>query len=379
MGAMEMSGPFWPLHLRSLAHLSSGSLAWASALAYVGPMIMAIVFTPWWGQVGDRIGHKSMLLRSLLALAATQYWIATSDSVLVILIARLMQGMLGGFIAAAQAYGAGLVDKESRGKLMAQLQVATALGSIGGPMIGGWLFEAFNFARVNEIAAIVCVACAVITVVVLPAAGETRSRGPVRQPLQAPLYTSAVTGLLFGIVLVQTGKMMPQAFFSIFAEDVLHATKLETGVCYGATAAGLCVSATFWARRFDSLPRLAVMQRVEWICWACALVVALQSLFPSLTILLATRFAWGVFLAALLPVFYGLLSREASSESQGLFLGLGNSAAKVGALVGAGAGAIAMAIIPAAYLFLSVSIVYIAAALGVRLLRRLDAIRLATP
>ncbi len=43
MGAMEMSGPFWPLHLRHLGQLSPAgqlsptALAWASSIAYAGP------------------------------------------------------------------------------------------------------------------------------------------------------------------------------------------------------------------------------------------------------------------------------------------------------------------------------------------------------
>jgi MFS family permease len=79
MGAMEMSGPFWPLHLRRLGGLAPAGLAWASAAAYAGPLAMAMCTTPWWGRLGDRVGHKPILLRALLALAATLWWIAATD------------------------------------------------------------------------------------------------------------------------------------------------------------------------------------------------------------------------------------------------------------------------------------------------------------
>ena len=156
MGAMEMSGPFWPVHLRRLGELSPHALAWVSAIAYAGPMAMAMCTTPWWGRLGDRVGHKPMLLRALLALAATQWWIAATDNVAVILSVRLLQGALAGYIAAAQAYGARLVTRAARGALLAQLQAATAIGSVTGPVIGGWLFDARGFASVNVLAGAAC-------------------------------------------------------------------------------------------------------------------------------------------------------------------------------------------------------------------------------
>ena len=156
MGAMEMSAPFWPLHLRQLGQLSPTALAWASSIAYAGPMAMAMLLTPLWGRRGDRTGHKPMLLRALAALALTQLWIACTGSAMMILLARLVQGGLAGFIASAQAYGSSLVDKAERGALMARLQVATAAGSVLGPVLGGWLYDMFDFRTVNLSAAAIC-------------------------------------------------------------------------------------------------------------------------------------------------------------------------------------------------------------------------------
>ncbi|MGH8810258.1 MAG: MFS transporter, partial [Noviherbaspirillum sp.] len=176
MGAMEMSAPFWPLHLRALGQFSPHALAWASGIAYAGPMVMAMCFTPWWGRLGDRTGHKPMLLRALVALAATQLWIATTDDAVTILVVRLVQGALAGFIAAAQAYGACLVDSGKRGSLMANLQVATAIGSVIGPLGGGAIFDALGFRTLNIVAAALCFACAIAAWLVLPAASPLSAK-----------------------------------------------------------------------------------------------------------------------------------------------------------------------------------------------------------
>ncbi|MTW11686.1 MFS transporter [Pseudoduganella eburnea] len=393
MGAMEMSGPFWPLQLRALGD-APGGLAVASAVAYAGPLVTAMLFTPVWGRIGDRVGHKPMLLRALLALAATQLWLAFAGSATVVLAVRLLQGALAGFIAAAQAYGAGIVARAERGALMARLQVATALGSMLGPLAGGLAYSAFGFAAVNAIAAAICLACAACAARVLPAerregnldglssraaspAASRASSGLAPQSVavnndalgEAAGLRGVVAGLLAGIVLVQAGKMMPQGFFSLYAEQVLHAAPWLTGLCYGATAAGLCLFAPFWAKQFRDKPRAWVLQRIEWICWACAGIVALQAIGRSIALVLAVRLAWGIAMAALLPVFYGLLSQETCDAQQGRVLGAGNSAAKAGALLGAAAGGLAMAWLPLEHIFWSVATLYMVAALGMRVWR----------
>jgi MFS family permease len=368
MGAMEMSGPFWPLHLRRVGDLSPHALAWVSAIAYAGPMAMAMCTTPWWGRLGDRVGHKPMLLRALLALAATQWWIAATDSVAVILFVRLLQGALAGYIAAAQAYGARLVTREARGALMAQLQAATAIGSVAGPVIGGWLFDVHGFTSVNVWAGAACLLCAALACIVLPPVAPLPAR-PTHAGSHKAALPAGLHGLLLGIVLVQAGKMMPQTFFGLYADEVLHVSSRVTGLCYAGTALGLCVAAPFWARRFARMAHARVLAHVESILWACGAIVAVQALATNIGLFVLARVLWGVCLAALLPVFYGLLSREAADDEQGRVLGAGNGAAKAGALVGAGAGGLALAWVPLSAMFWTVASLYAVAAVGMRAIR----------
>lgn len=371
MGAMEMSAPFLPLYLRSLGGLNGNALAWASALAFAGPMAMAMLCAPMWGRLGDRNGHKPMLLRALAALALAQLAIAYAPDVTSVLAIRFIQGALAGFIAAAQAYGGSLVAREQRGRLMAKLQVATALGSIAGPLVGGIVYDSAGFRMLNIGAAVLCACCAIVASVVLPALAPRALRPAGTQAATPGSFThAAIVGLLAAIVLVQAGKMMPQVFFALFTEQVLHAPSWLTGVCYGAAAIGLCIAAPVWGKRFDKLPRERVLLEVEAVAWVCAGMVALQAFSTGPVLFIAARVGWGVCLAALLPVFYSILSREAGSAHQGRALGAGNSAAKAGALLGFGAGAASMALLPVPYLFWPVAAIYVVAAIGLRLIRR---------
>jgi MFS family permease len=376
MGAMEMSGPFWPLHLRTLGQLSASELAWASGIAYAGPMLMAICFTPFWGRLGDRVGHKPMLLRALLALAGTQLWVAYANDVVMVLAARVVQGALAGFIAAAQAYGACLVGAKERGALLARLQIATAIGSVMGPFIGGLVFDTLGFRTLNVAAAVLCFGSAAVAWLILP---ETRSHAPRAPAMSTPprsFSLGAIYGLLVAIVLVQTGKMMPQAFFGLYAEEVLRIPAWLTGLCYGATALGICIGAPIWAKRFEQRSQASVLREVQWICLGCALVVAVQGAVSDMTIVILARIGWGVLMAALLPIFYGLLSRGTPEHAQGQVLGAGNSAAKVGALAGTALGAAVLVWLPISYAFWPVAAMYLVSALALSILAnfRLNAV-----
>ncbi len=368
IGAMEMSSPFWAQHFQQVATLTPSELAWVSGMAYAGPMFMTMLFAPLWGKIGDRVGQKPMLIRALLALALTQCGIALSDDVIIILIMRLLQGALAGFIATSQAYGSVLVDRDQRGSLMARLQMATALGVVLGPMIGGYVYSRFGFNQVNLTASVLCAACTIFATVYLPPLNTIKkaSAHPETDAGSKYIWLSPMAGLLLAIVLVQSAKMMPQVFFSIYAATRLHASPWLIGVCYGAMALGLCLAAPFWANRFKKMSRQAIMREVEYCCWACAMLLSLQTVGDHVWLFIVSRILWGVFLAALLPVFYTLLSHDIASTRQGFVLGLGNSAAKAGALVGILIGSAGLAFIPVENLFWLVSITYVVCALVIR-------------
>jgi predicted MFS family arabinose efflux permease len=72
---------------------------------------------------------------------------------------------------------------------------------------------------------------------------------------------------------------------------------------------------------------------------------------------------------ALLPVAYTLIANTVAPAQQGFALGIGNSAAKAGALGGALLGGIGMGMVGLAHSFWLVALTYALAALGIRIIR----------
>lgn len=367
MGAMEMSGPFWPLQIQYLLGPEQAHyVTLLSTLVYAGPLLAAMLLTPLWGRLGDRTGHKPMILRALLALALCQGLAAITDDPWLLVGIRVMQGALAGFLAAAQAYALACCSHSHRGRTLAYLQSATAVGSLAGPVLGGWLMDVSGFALLCYGASLMCVLC-VMGSVFLPA---DRPRSVDRKgPVKAPLPKGWLGGILLVIVLIQAAKVMPQPFYALYVADVLRAPGWLIGATYAASAATLAISAPLWGRVFDRWQPLHTLRVIEGVAWLCALTLAATALASEWIGFLASRLLWGIWQGALLPVAYALIANTTSSNQQGFALGFGNSAAKGGALLGLLLGGIGMGVVGLANSFWLVALTYGLAALGIRWVR----------
>lgn len=384
MAAVEMGTPFWPIYLRDLGHLSPPELAAVTTLVYAGPLLTALVTTPFWGRLGDRLGHRPMVLRALLALAVCHAWIGWTDSLWQIVVARLVQGGLAGFIAAAQAYAMGIVSGAARTIVLSRLHAATASGTLLGPLCGGLLYAPLGFSGVILSAGGLCLACALAASLCLPdlrrhgaseraAPRASRLAMPKASEIAEPRFRfgGLIVGLCLGIVAVQTGKSLPQSYLGLFAEQVLLAPPWLTGVIYGAPGIGLMLGASFFGRHFSRQPSALVLQRLAWACWVCVLLSVVQAASRDPWSFLIARLLWGGALAALLPILFGLLSRHAGTH-QGFALALGNSAAKAGGLAGMLLGGATIAWMPIAYSLWPMAAAYAVAACCLHALKKAD-------
>lgn len=366
MGAMEMSGPFWPLHMQTLLSPHdqdySGLLA---SLVYAGPMLTAMIFTPYWGRLGDRVGQKLMLIRALIALAICQSLAGLVTDPWLLIVTRMAQGGLAGFLAAAQAYALSLNLQNGQGRTITKLQSATAVGSLAGPVVGGWLMESYSFAVLCHLAAVLCACCALVSFR-LP---DTSDRSKSSHRPNTPLPRGWIGALLLIIVLIQAAKVMPQPFYALYVTQVLHATPTLIGITYAVSAASLALSAPLWGRLFDQWQPPKVLQVIEWVIWLSAFTVAIGALANEWLTFVVSRLLWGVWQGALLPVAYALIASTMPQPRHGFALGLGNSAAKAGALAGVLVGGIGMNFMGLLNSFWLVASTYVIAALAVRAIR----------
>lgn len=100
---------------------------------------MQFLFSPFWGGLSDRFGRRPVMLISLVGSALSYFVFAFSQSLWLLFLARGLAGVFGGNISTAHAYIGDITPPEERSKSMGLIGVAFGLGFVFGPMIGGVL------------------------------------------------------------------------------------------------------------------------------------------------------------------------------------------------------------------------------------------------
>ncbi|MFW8637355.1 MFS transporter [Cribrihabitans pelagius] len=340
MGAMEMSGPFWPIHIKALVP-SDSVFGLAGIGVYVCPMLGISLTSAFWGRMGDRYGNRLMMVRALAGLAVTQLLIAFASDVWTILALRFLQGAFAGYIAPAQAYGVQVTEGRNRAGLFAWLQVATNVGSLAGAFLGGLILDALPFAAINLTAGMICALCAVIAWASLPVppAGAAAARpAPVQAPTGAAPSAAPVAGLLMLMGVLLASRMVLQVPFALYMTQVFGAQHWITGLSYGLLALGFVVAAPFWARLFEGRSPAFVLGGSVLISVGCLAVTHLAGITGSVAVFAAYYFVWGALLGGTTPVLLSLISTATQSDRQGSVLGIAQACQQGASIAGIAAG-----------------------------------------
>ena len=366
MGAMEMSGPFWPVHLRQLTD-SDTLFSFASVAVYVGPMLGILLTSAFWGRIGDRYGHKLMMIRALAGLTLTQLGLALFSDLWAILVLRFLQGACAGYIAPAQAYGVSIEVPSRRARLFALLQISTNVGSLLGAVLGGLILDHATFFWINLSAAALCAVCTVIAALTLP------NVPPVKKTTASSTggawQASALLPLLTVMGILLLARMLPQTSFALYVSTTFTVSNAIVGLCYGLLALGFILSATAWARHFEGRSQADSLRRLTWVVAGCIALTALAGLTRNPLVFVVAYFVWGVLLGATTPVLMALVSKTADSAQQGHVLGIAQGTAQFASIVGICAGGLLSQAYGLAYTYLFVCVAYAMALIAILALR----------
>ena len=160
----SFSGPFLPLLVRHLGVTEPGAVArWSGVLMGLGPL-SAVLTSPLWGRLADRIGGRPLLLRTVFGFAALNALSAMATDVWQLAALRLLMGALGGFTAVALTLASLSAPPEQTTRAIALVQSTQILGQMLGPAFGGLLADHWGiraaFWGSSALAMIICPLCA---------------------------------------------------------------------------------------------------------------------------------------------------------------------------------------------------------------------------
>ncbi|MFP2931182.1 MFS transporter, partial [Pyxidicoccus sp. 3LG] len=101
--------------------------------------LMQLVAAPLLGRLSDRYGRRPVLLMSQVGSLAGYLLFAFAQSLPLLFLARVIDGVSGGNIATAQAVVADITPPKERARGMGVIGAAFGLGFVLGPALGGFL------------------------------------------------------------------------------------------------------------------------------------------------------------------------------------------------------------------------------------------------
>ncbi|NSW51610.1 MAG: MFS transporter [Anaerolineae bacterium] len=137
-----------------------GLLGTSNALAqfFAAPII---------GRLSDRYGRRPLLIFSILGTVVSFLILGLANTLGMIFISRIMDGVLGGNVSLARAYITDITDESNRAKSLGIIGAAFGLGFIFGPALGGFLSR-FGFSVPAFLAAGLSLVNLVLVIIWLP-------------------------------------------------------------------------------------------------------------------------------------------------------------------------------------------------------------------
>lgn len=312
--------------------------------------LMQFLFVPLWGRLSDRIGRRPILLISIAGGFVSYLMMGFTRSLTGLLIARILSGIAGANLSAAQAVIADVTKPEERAKGMGLVGAAFGLGFIFGPFIGGtlssfppsWLpasLRPWQMSLPFFAAAILSLVNWVLAYRWLP---ETRiigsvSTGRVRPGISLESLRRALShprlGWLIGLSALTTLAFANmEATFVLWGERTLGMTGRQAGWIFayiGVLMVAMQGGLIGWFTRRLGEPRLVVLGTMS-MSWGLLLAPLCHAYAPLLVVM--GVLALGSGLAG--PSFQSLISRRTSVEDQGGILGLAQSLSSLARVLG---------------------------------------------
>jgi DHA1 family tetracycline resistance protein-like MFS transporter len=317
--------PLLPLYAKQF-----GASPFVAGLLLSTYSLLQLVATPYLGALSDRIGRRPVLIVSQIGTVLSFLLLGVANSLPLLFVARVLDGISGGNISTAQAYISDVVDEKNRAKAFGLIGVAFGLGFILGPVIGGVLSHGGNFYRPALAAATISFVSLLLTIFYLP---ESLPRAQRNQRRQLRIFDVAglrrawgyeQLGLLllifFLFSLVQAGF---EGLFTLFSDRKFGLGPRESGYLLGYVGVlGVLVQGGMLGPLVQRLGERRVLQAglvlgafgFVWSGFADSLPILMLALVPV---------AFGLGVAT--PTTNSLIARESPPDERGRILGIGQS------------------------------------------------------
>lgn len=332
--------PILPIYARRAFTISDSVVTLLISSFFLAQLIAG----PFIGRLSDLYGRLPVLVISQIGTVIAFVMIGAAESVEVLFVARILDGITGGNIIVAQAYITDITPPKQRTQALGYVFAAFGLGFVFGPSLGGILTSGFGPRVPFYFAAVAALITVILTWLMLAETLPPEQRQATRDK-QGPQFSARdilSNGLLLLVLFITLGAQfsfsMLQSTFSLFGEDVLFR---EYSSSDAALRIGLLLSMFGVGQLITQLYILPRMLK-RWGEYVLVIVGSLLRGIPMMTLVLlidpylaiASILGFAVGSGIQLPALQGLAANSVSDEVRGGVLGIYQSISSLGIILG---------------------------------------------
>jgi DHA1 family tetracycline resistance protein-like MFS transporter len=319
--------------------LEVGATPTATTIAMGAYSFGQLLSSPLWGRLSDRIGRKPVLIAGLIGGVISYLWLARAGSVYELGAARLFGGLMAGNVGAAFAAAADLSDDKTRARNMGLLGAAVGFAFIAGPALGAFLIggtpDREGFAHVCVVSAGLAGVAALAALILFRETAPARAPGtmsPPRLRMRMMLSRPSLARLALVMLFTIAAQALMETAFGLWADAQLGWGPREVGW----TVAGLGVGAALLQGGGAGRAARSLGERTTLLIGLALFAAGLGGLAVAadLSSLIAALTAFVIGVGLTTPALNSLIAAEADEHERGAVMGLSQSSAALGRVLG---------------------------------------------
>lgn len=294
--------------------------------------------TPVLGTLSDRLGRKWILAFSLLGSCVSFILFGLANSLLLLFVARILDGITGGNISVAQAMVSDMSSEEERAKNFGLLGSAFGFGYVIGPAIGGLLNGLgdripFFFASGMSLLGMT------LTLLFLNETSSDKTRNKNKhnklfnfKALISVLKIPTIGASVFMGFLLTTAQFVMLLGFQTICVEKLKLSPIQIGLFYaGFGLSGIIMQllVSWITKLVHSKPWILLISTLF-----CATAMAWCGLAPGLFGFAVGIGVYGLFNGLRNPMLNAIIADKMDEDERGLVMGVNQSYASIGQTIG---------------------------------------------
>lgn len=325
--------PILPTYANTVVNLSEFNIGLIIAVY----SLIQFIFNPIVGKYSDKYGRRPIILISLSISVISYLIFSIADTFLLLLISRALAGLGGSNLGAAQAYISDITTKEERARGMGLIGTAFGLGFVFGPMLGGFLYK-YGFEYIGLTSAFLSVLALIFSYFYLPESllvkneklGEIKIFN-INNYLN--VFKNKIVGILIFAFFVNIFSVANiYGTYALFVSQIMKLSEDKIGILYAIMGImGIIIQGFFikhLTKRFSE-KNLFIFSML-FLSLGLLLIPFGLTFTQQIIILVIMSFGTSI----IQPIAFSLISKKSPIDQQGSILGVNQSLASLGRVLG---------------------------------------------